>query len=328
METTRSFRRVVFEPKTGILGRLRALGIMRLVFVAVFFLLYSVLVLWSLVGDADPHEKFRFQAEAIEEEESLAFETLFSSSRSRKIFLEYAAPSQNHPLGTDERGRDVLTRLAHGARTSLVTGCICLFFFLAVGTAVGVAAGYFEGRWHALVVYLFNLINTFPILLLLLLSVIIIDGIVDNPRLRIYLLMAFLGLFSSPKLAELIRGKIASLKETAFIHAAVSLGLGPAQIIGKHILWYECRPLILVQSAYMMGQAILVETTLTYLNFGLESPMVSWGLMLRTMAAGIFTGKIQVMVVMAVIALSVFFFQYLAALLNDLLATDRARIGE
>jgi peptide/nickel transport system permease protein len=154
-----------------------------------------------------------------------------------------------------------------------------------------------------------------------LLSVIIIDGLVDDAQVRIYLLMLLLGLFSSPKLAELIRGRIASLKETAFVHAAVSLGLSPVQIIGKHILWYECRPLILVQSAYMMGQAILIETTLTYLKFGLEYPVVSWGLMLRTMASGIFTGQIQVVFVMAMIALSVFFFQYLAALLNDLLAT-------
>ena len=319
-----SARRVVFTARKGWGARLRALGVVRLAFVLAFFVFYSLLVFWALFGGDDPYYQFRYEEVKIEQEQGGALDILndlVATKKVKKIFLTYDPPSSSHWLGTDELGRDVLNRLAHGALASLEMGFICLFSFLVAGIGFGITAGYFEGRWRGLVLYFFSLVNTFPLLLLLLLSVIIIDGLVDDAQVRIYLLMLLLGLFSSPKLAELIRGRIASLKETAFVHAAVSLGLSPVQIIGKHILWYECRPLILVQSAYMMGQAILIETTLTYLKFGLEYPVVSWGLMLRTMASGIFTDQIQVVFVMAMIALSVFFFQYLAALLNDLLAT-------
>ena len=320
-----ALRSVAFDKQDGIWLKVRSLGIVRTGFVACFFLIFGLLVFWPAVGSIDPHEKFRIEQTVIEEDSVFS---LLKTSPRKSGFLVYASPSKEHLLGTDERGRDVLMRLAYGARTTLITGVICVVSFLLAGIGFGVAAGYFEGKWRSLVLYFFNIVNTFPILLLLLLAVIIIDGLIDSQWLfmRIYVLRARLGLFSSPKLAELIKGKIASLKETAFVHAAESLGLSPAQIIFKHILWYECRPLIIVQSAYIMGQAIIVETTLTYLNFGLEFPLMSWGLMLRTMAPGIFSGQIQVIIVMGMIALSVFFFQYLAALLNDLLSTRQREV--
>ena len=323
-----STRRVVFTPKNGWADRLRALGVVRLAFVVVFFVFYGIMVLWTLIGDQDPYYQFRYEESKIEQRQGSdpdILNDLVANKKVKKIFLTYDPPSTSHWLGTDELGRDVLNRLAHGALLSLQTGIICLFSFLISGIGFGVAAGYFESRWRGLILYFFNLVNTFPLLLLLLLSVIIIDGLIDDAQVRIYLLMLLLGLFSSPKLAELIRGRIASLKEMAFVQAAVSLGLSPAQIIGKHILWYECRPLILVQSAHMMGQAILIETTLTFLECGLEYPLVSWGLMLRKMQSVIFTGQIQVVFVLGIIALTVFFFQYLATLLNDLLATRPKR---
>ena len=303
-------------------SRFRVLGVGRMLFVVFFLLFYGLLLAIFLCGNADPHQTYRFEQQEIQEGK-LPLSMMREPGAVHSGVMIYQPASSEHWLGTDELGRDVFTRLTYGAWTSLVTGCISLFTFLLAGISFGVAAGYFEGRWRSIVLYLFNLVNTFPILLLLFLAVIVIDELVDSRWLfmRIYILMAVLGFFSSPKLSELIRGKIAALKETAFINAAVSLGLSPAQIIFKHILWYECRPIILVQSAYMMGQAILIETTLTYLNFGLEYPLVSWGLMLRTMAAGIFSGKSQGYLVMAMIAFSVFFFHYLAVLLNDLLAS-------
>ena len=135
--------------------------------------------------------------------------------------------------------------------------------------------------------------------------------------------MALLGVFSSPKLSELIRGHIRSLKETAFVQAAVALGLSSPTIVGKHILWLECRALIFVQAAYIMGQAILIETTLTYLTFGLEHPRVSWGLMTREMASAIFAGEPAVLIVVATMTASVFYFQLLAAVLNVVLSPGR-----
>jgi len=314
------FRQVVFAQKETAWHRFWALGISRMMFVGFFILFYSLLLIFFACGNVDPHQRHRFKQQ--ENEDTLLPLMMGSPGPVSSEIMTYQPVSTEHWLGTDELGRDFFTRLSYGAWTSLVTGCIGLATFLLAGISFGVAAGYFKGRWRSIIIYLFNLVNTFPILLLLFLAVIVIDKLFeDELSMRIYILMAVFGLFSSPKLAELIRGKIASLKETAFINAAVSLGLSPIQIIFKHILWYECRPIILVQSAYMMGQAILIETTLTYLNFGIEDPLISWGLMLRTMAGGISTGKFQVLVVMAIIAFSVFFFHNLAALLNDLLAS-------
>lgn len=316
---------VALAPQRGVLPVIRSLGIVRVAFIACFFVLYGALLLYSFVG-GDPHERYRVQARA--SGDGFSAEMLSNKRASTAVFMDYAPPSRHHLLGTDEQGRDLLLRLAHGARTSLATGLTCLFTFLVAGIGFGVVSGYFEGNWRRVLVFLFNLVNTFPILLFLLLAVIIIDGTVHArwPFLRVSVLMLLLGLFSSPKLAELIKGRIASLKEATYIQASQSLGLSPAQIILKHILWYECRPLIIVQGAYMMGQAILVETTLTYLNFGVEYPLISWGLMLRTMVPDILAGRHQgSLPVMGMIALSVFFYSYLAALLNDLLEPGRGK---
>ena len=297
---------------------LRHVGVVRGVFLVAVTVLLAGLVIYSFV-DRDPHERYKGTSVEIQR----------SSIPSRGVpgagFRVYGGPSLQHVLGTDERGRDLLIRLAHGARTSMMAGVICTLCFVVFGVSFGVASGYLEGPWRAVSVYLFNLVNNFPILLLLLLSVIIVDGIVDSSWrfLRAYLLMALLGVFSSPKLSELIRGRIASLKESAFVQASVALGLSPTTIVVKHILWLECRPLIFVQAAYMVGQAILIETTLTYLNFGLEYPSISWGLMIRTMASGFFVGESSVLIVVVTMAVAVFYFQTLAAALNDALRTER-----
>jgi len=310
LSLSENWRQARLRPDNGVWARVRSLGTLRVVFVVTLSVIYASLFLITFLADIDPHERFRYNKDIVFNEDSmLAPGGVPGGVIESSGVMVYASPNEEHWLGNDERGRDLLVRLAYGARTSLTTGLVCVTFFLIAGTSFGVIAGYFEGRWHSLFVYLFNIVNTFPILLLLLLAVIVIGATVgvEFIFLRIYLLMACLGFFSSPKLAELIRGQISSLKETAFVQASVALGLKPYQIIGKHILWYECRPLIVVQSAYMMGQAILVETTLTYLNFGLEYPMVSWGLMFRSMAGGIMTGRFQPVIVMAAIALAVYF---------------------
>jgi peptide/nickel transport system permease protein len=326
LSSSETWRQARFTPDNGVWARVRALGVMRVVFVVAIFAVYLSLLLVTFITDTDPHKRFRYSGNTRSVVGSMlapgGLRDGLAESGDKE--MKYADPSEDHWLGNDERGRDLLTRLAYGARTSLTTGVVCVVFFFIAGISFGVVAGYFEGRWHSLFVYVFNIVNTFPILLLLLLSVIVIGSIVGGKwtDYRIYPLMACLGFFSSPKLAELIRGQISSLKESAFVQASVALGLKPYQIIGKHILWHECRPLIVVQSAYMMGQAILVETTLTYLNFGLEDPIVSWGLMFRTMSGGIMTGRYQPVIVMAVIAMAVYFFHYLAGILNDLLAAE------
>jgi ABC-type dipeptide/oligopeptide/nickel transport system permease subunit len=208
----------------------------------------------------------------------------------------WAPPSGDHPLGTDNNRKDVLCRLAYGARTSVMMGLIATSVFLLTGVFFGVVSGYGSGWSRILIQGLFHVGQTFPILLLLLLSVIFIDAIFSGRagNWGIAILMALFGFFSSPKLSEMVRGRILTLRDRTYLEAATALGLSHAAIIWRHILRSECRPIILVQGAYMMGQAVLVETTLTYLNFGVEYPLVSWGLMLREMQDGIINGGLAI----------------------------------
>lgn len=303
---------------------IQALGIGRVTFVLFYSCIYAVLIMYSWIGIGNPEDKFSTvqkgnytgQVSLLEKDKASASE-----------LMRYHSPSADHPLGTDYRGRDLFLRLAHGARTSLVIGLVATAFYLVVGAGLGVIIGYFEGRWQAVVVYIFNVINSFPILLFLLVAVIILDGLISSDLLawRMTSLMALMGVFSSPKLAELIRGRIASLKQRDFVQSAVSLGLSPTTIIFKHLLWHECWPIIAVQGAYIMGQAIIVEVTLTYLKFGYEYPLISWGLILRSMYGGIFDGRVQPLFVMGMVASAIFFFQCLAGLLNDALVLRKGR---
>lgn len=318
-------RKVRLSARPGRFDWLTEYGALRTVFVVLFSAAFAGLVLYALLGDADPHERYRSGPAQTLEDSELWQWGVSSSANSAGGYLVYGPWSGAHPLGTDERGRDLLVRVAHAARTSLMAGLIALFSYLGLGIALGTAAGYLAGRWQRWVAHLASIANNSPILLLLLLAVIIIDSAVPSRFLfmRGYVLMFLLGIFSSPKLAELIRGRIGSLKQMAYIESALALGLSPWRIIVKHILWLECRPVIIVQGAYMLGQAMLVEATLTYLTFGLEYPMVSWGLMLRSMASGFFTGETAVFVVLGVMTFFIYYFHHLAGILNDLLRTER-----
>lgn len=324
MQRSRSYREVRLSARSTGIRRVLDQGALRAAFVAIFTALYAFLVLFTLLSGADPHERFRAELLDDAQESDLYRWDISQPASTMGAYLIYGPCSWDHPLGTDERGRDLLTRVAHAACTSLVAGLIALASYLVLGTAMGTAAGYLAGGWQRLVAHMASIGSNFPILLLLLLSVIIIDNVVPPQLLfmRGYVLMLFLGLFSSPKLADLIRGRIAALKEMAYVEAALSLGLSPWRIVFKHLLWLECRPVIIVQAAYMLGQAMLVEATLTYLTFGLEYPMVSWGLMLRSMASDFFTGEPAVFVVLVIMTLFIYYFQHLAAMLNDLLRTE------
>lgn len=305
-------------------------GRFRLISLSIFAALYFVLIVISFVN---PDHSVKVRRQVINAEVGFLPK---ATPLHISPYDVYASPSLEHVLGTDDAGRDLLVRLAHGAQTSMGTALVATVFFLVSGLGLGIAAGYFESKWQGISTYLLTLVSSFPILLLLLLCVIVIDGLIPT-HLRIWFLMAFLGLFSSPKLAELIRGKITSLKETSFVEAAVALGLTPEKIVFKHIIWLECRPLILVQCAYMMGWAVLAEITLTYLTMGVEGggSLVSWGLMFRNMAGGMLlsagdlgavrTGTFAAWVVVGIMTSVVLFFQYLAAVINDITTPHRER---
>ncbi|MFL5334405.1 MAG: ABC transporter permease, partial [Geminicoccaceae bacterium] len=192
-------------------------------------------------------------------------------------------PSAAHPLGTDELGRDVLVRLLEGGRVSLAVGVSGALLAAAIGTLVGLTAGYAGGGVDALLMRLTDAVISLPLLPLL-----IVLAAIDLRKLglgasgefasvaRIVLIVALFGWTTT---ARLVRASVLSLRTREFVRAAEALGAGPALILRRHILPNAAGPLI-VATALSIGNVILVESVLSYLGLGVQPPMASWGNML------------------------------------------------
>jgi peptide/nickel transport system permease protein len=183
------------------------------------------------------------------------------------------APSQAHLLGTDQLGRDQLSRLMFGGRASLSVGLIATLVAVAIGTALGALAGYFGGLVDALTMRLTDFMLSIPRLLVLLMA-----GAFLGPGLGIVILL--IGVTSWMHVARLVRGSFLSLREREFVEAARSLGAGHTRLIVRHLLPNALGPVI-VTAALAVGAAILLESTLSYLGYGVQPPTASWGNMLQ-----------------------------------------------
>jgi len=185
---------------------------------------------------------------------------------------EYRPPFQStqYPLGTDEHDRDILSRLIAGSSPYFLPGLTAVVISLGLGLLLGTGAGFYGGRLKGRINIFVSIINSFPRLVLFLLFMAIL-------KINIWVIMVLLGLFNAPKVATLVEGKVHALKSTDFIEAARALGLKDGKIIWYHIILKNCLALLLVQATYGLTDAILVETTLSYLGFG--PPGVSWGKM-------------------------------------------------
>lgn len=189
-----------------------------------------------------------------------------------------------HVLGTDFLGRDILSRLILGIQAYFLPGLLAIVISLVVGTTLGVLAGYRGGEAAVLVTYFNNLVDSFPRLVLILL-------VIAAFKPDIYYIMVVVGVTGIPAVASLIAGKIGFLRQKNFIEAAQVLGLPAHVIILKHIVWHHCRPLLVIQATIGMGEAILIETSLSYLGFGVQEPTPSWGNMVQAGANYFFQGK-------------------------------------
>ena len=186
---------------------------------------------------------------------------------------ELQPPSLRHPLGTDQLGRDVLARLVHGSRVSLLVGWVSVIVSLLVGTAVGVGAG-LGPRWLDRVLMLVtDAFLAFPRVFLILL-------LVSLSRPSLLLVMGVLGLTGWMGVARLVRAETMTLKERDFVRAARGLGLGPWRVAAVHVLPHLTGT-ILVAASLRVGGAILAESFLSYLGLGVQEPVVSWGAMIQ-----------------------------------------------
>lgn len=204
-----------------------------------------------------------------------AFKLLPHDPEAMDLDTMMAGPFTNgYLLGTDFMGRDILTRLILGIQAYFLPGLLAIAIALGLGSLLGVLAGYRGGRAETAVTYFSNLIDSLPRMVLMLL-------VIAAFRPNIYIIMLVFGITTAPTVGMLVKGKVMMLKERNFIESAVALGLSPAVIIFKHILWYNCRALLLIQATIGMAEAVLIETSLSYLGFGVQEPTPSWGNMVQ-----------------------------------------------
>jgi peptide/nickel transport system permease protein len=181
-------------------------------------------------------------------------------------------PSAQHLLGTDQFGRDVLSRLIYGSRISLQVGLIAVSISLIVGGAIGAIGGYFGGRTDSVLMRIMDVQLAIPtILLAIVISSALGPGLVN--------LMVAVGITSIPRFARLMRASVLSIKGMEFIEAARAMGASHMRIILLYILPNCAAPLI-VQSTLSVANAILFAATLSFLGLGIQPPFPEWGGML------------------------------------------------
>jgi peptide/nickel transport system permease protein len=193
---------------------------------------------------------------------------------SRRPPAERLRPTSKHPLGLDDLGRDVLSRIIYGARVSMRVGVTVVFVSALIGLLIGAISGYYGGwidRFFS--GFLFNVFMSFPSLLLAIAMVAFLGPSLNN-------LILALALIGWVGYARLVRGQVLKVREFDFVTAARAIGSSDARIIFRHILPNAIQPLI-VQASLGMAGAVLAEASLSFLGLGVPPPTPSWGAMLN-----------------------------------------------
>ena len=188
----------------------------------------------------------------------------------------YAAPSLSHPLGTDDHGMDVLTRLMYGGRISLMVGFVVMLLENLIGIIIGGVSGYFGGWTDTLLMRFVDLFNSIPYYPMMIIAGAIMDAFEVPPYTRIFLLMAIMGIMGWTGVARVVRGQILSLREQDFMVATEATGIRISRRIFRHLV-PNVMPLLIVQATMGLGSIILAEATLSYLGLGIKYPLASWG---------------------------------------------------
>ena len=181
-------------------------------------------------------------------------------------------PSGSHLLGTDSKGRDILSRIVHGARISLAVGITASLFSLCIGTFAGLIAGYFGGKADMVLSQVFDIFLAFPSLLLAIgISAVMPPGLASA--------MLAITIVSWAGFARLVRGLTLSLKEQTYVEASAAIGATTGRILFRHIL-PNALPLLLVAGSLRVGGFILLEAALSFLGLGVQPPTPTWGSMI------------------------------------------------
>jgi peptide/nickel transport system permease protein len=186
---------------------------------------------------------------------------------------QFSPPTLAHWLGTDAFGRDLLSRLIYGSRTALLVGFASAFVGATLGALIGVASAYFGGRIDLLIQRVVDLFLAFPIIILALAVVSILGTGVSNVIMAITVPMI-------PNCARVVRASALAVRQMPYVDAARAAGFGHGRIIFRHMLPNVMAPYLIMLTAYV-GQAILLEASLSFLGLGVAEPTAAWGLMLR-----------------------------------------------
>ncbi len=186
----------------------------------------------------------------------------------------FARPSLDHPLGTDQLGRDMLSRVIHGSRISLAVGVSSVVLALFLGVPLGMIAGYYGGRVDGVIMRLMDLILAFPIYLLAIILMIMFTP-TAGPIGTIKVVGA-IAIVRIPIYARLVRGSVLSIKEKEYIEACRALGVRDPVIFVRHVL-PNCLAPIIVTTTLGIATSIIVEATLSFLGLGTQPPTPSWG---------------------------------------------------
>jgi ABC-type dipeptide/oligopeptide/nickel transport system permease subunit len=186
----------------------------------------------------------------------------------------FARPSWDHPLGTDQLGRDMLSRIIHGTRISILVGVSSVLLALFVGVPLGMIAGFYGGRIDTGVMRLMDLILAFPIYLLAIILMVMFTptaGLIGTMKVT-----GAIAIVRIPIYARLVRGSVLSVKEKEYVEACRALGVRDPWILFRHVL-PNCLAPIIVTTTLGIATSIIVEATLSFLGLGTQPPTPSWG---------------------------------------------------
>ncbi|HWC02495.1 MAG TPA: ABC transporter permease [Methylomirabilota bacterium] len=187
------------------------------------------------------------------------------------------APSWAHPFGTDDLGRDMVSRVVWGARVSMLAGVLSILFAIVVGVPTGLSAGYYRGTIDQAVMRLTDAWLSFPFLILAIGLVTILGPSLTNATLAI-------GLGATPTYIRLSRGLVLATREEEYVQGARAMGAGDLRVMARHV-FPNIVSSILVQATVSVPAAIIAEAVLSFLGLGVQPPTPSWGTMLNTAQA-------------------------------------------
>ncbi|MFQ5860386.1 MAG: ABC transporter permease [Dehalococcoidia bacterium] len=229
------------------------------------------------------------------------------------------SPSAQHWFGTDNLGRDTLSRTLQGARTSLSVGFLVLLVGVSFGTVVGMVSGYYGGVTDQIIQRLVDLSLTIPTLLLAMVIVSALGASLPN-------VVAAIATIQTPRLIRLVRSVVLTVKETDYVKAALALGANDVRILVRHVLPQTFVPVI-VMATLILPNAIVVEASLSFLGLGVPEPYPSWGKMLSDAREFLQQGTWMALAPAAFIAITVFSGNMLGDMLRDVLDPRLRGVG-